>query len=73
MPEAHLYPNGNAIFYDPHGAQLTDMQECGLLGLIPFMERYPDATVYWAVWKKWAHKMHPEEVRGLVRMLRERG
>jgi len=48
---AYLFGNGNAIFFDKAGKQIVDLQRLGLCGLHKFVERYPDAPIYWSIWK----------------------
>jgi len=48
---AYLFGNGNAMYFDDAGEQIIELQQLGLCGLHGFVERYPDAPVYWSIWK----------------------
>lgn len=47
---AYLFGNGNAMFFDETGEQIIELQRLGLCGLHGFVERYPNAPVYWCIW-----------------------
>lgn len=67
---AYLFANGNAIFFDHAGEQDTDLQALGLCGLHGFVQRYPEATVHWAVWNKHAEPVPADALPWLLRHLR---
>lgn len=61
-PAAYLFGNGNAIFFDGLGNQITDYQELGLSGIYPFRHEYPEAPIYWAIWGHGPRSRAAEEV-----------
>lgn len=69
-PAAYLFSNGNAIYVDEDGEQLTAHQRDGLAGLHAYREDYPDATIHWAVWPEHAFEIPDESVDNLLRYIR---
>ena len=65
-PAAHLFPNGNGIFFDEAGEQITELQIHGLSGVHGFVERYPDAPVYWSIWGVAEQEVFKEMLPGLL-------
>lgn len=49
-PCAYLFGNGNALFFDEVGEQITAFQTYGLSGVHLFRDRFPEAPVFWAIW-----------------------
>jgi hypothetical protein len=70
MQSAYIFCNGNAIFFDEKGEQIIAFQKYGVCGLHQFVKKYPDAPVYWAVWKESAHQIDKDVVPWLLRHLR---
>lgn len=50
--------------------QITELQALGLCGLHGFAERYPEATVHWATWGKYAEVIPHNLLPWLLRHLR---
>ena len=75
-PSAWLFPNGNAMFFDEEGKQIVSLQKKRLCGLHEFVERYPDAPVYWAVWAygelRWAHEIPKDSIPWLLQCVRKK-
>ena len=67
---AYLFANGNAIYFDHVGEPDTELQALGLCGLHGFALRYPEATVYWATWGKYAEVIPRDLLPWLLRHLR---
>ena len=68
---AYLFSNGNAMFFDERGEQIPKMQKFGLCGLHDFVVFYPDAPIYWAVWRQGNYPIHPDSIPWLLRCLRK--
>lgn len=57
MPEAYLFANGNALYFDEDGEQITELQTDGWGAVQRFKERYPEASVHFAVWRDSAYEL----------------
>ena len=68
---AYLFPNGNAMFFDNLGQQIHKFQKFGLSGLHDFIEFYPDAPVYWSVYRKSNAEIPKELLPWLLRYIRK--
>lgn len=49
--EAHLFANGNAMFFDENGKQIGHLQGLGIGGVHEFTRAYPAADVFWSIWR----------------------
>lgn len=49
-PAGYLFGNGNAMFFNETGEQIVQFQQHGIRGVHLFVDEYPDAPVFWALW-----------------------
>ena len=68
---AFLYSNGNALFFNSDGEQNAEMQMLGLCGLHQFVKEFPDAKVYWSIWRERTEEIPKKVLPYLLRCLRE--
>lgn len=50
-PEAILFTNGNALFFNEDGEQIPEIQQKGWMGVHEWRRDYPDAKVKVADWR----------------------
>jgi len=67
---AYLFPAGTAMYFDRDGEQIAEFQKDDLAGLHAFVEAYPDAPVYSAVWGEDRHEMSEQAVQNRLRYVR---
>lgn len=70
-PSAHLFGNGNAIYFDENGEQIVQLQRLGLSGIHHFVERYPEGEVFWSIWNFGEGKLDREAIPWLLRHIRK--
>jgi hypothetical protein len=71
MASAFLYSNGNALFFDEEDEQIAKLQKQGLCGLHSFVKLYPNAPVYWSVWRESNWEIPKTSVPWLLRHVRK--
>lgn len=69
-PSAFLFCNGNAVYFDEKGHQISELQLLGIKALSEYRKQFPTAPIMWAVWRKWAHEMSEECIKSLIEQLR---
>jgi hypothetical protein len=52
MAEAYLFSNGNAMYFNDVGEQLSELQGQGFFSLKAFVERYPAGRVFFSVYNE---------------------
>ena len=70
-PSCYLFCNGAAMYFDEAGNQIHDFQCYGMTALKRFVERYPEAPVHWALWRKGSQIMTKESIQDLIRIIKE--
>ena len=70
-PSAYLFCNSAAMYFDEAGNQISDLQCFGISALKRFVERYPEAQVHWAIWRKGSQIMDKQSIQDLIRVLKE--
>lgn len=70
-PCAYLFSSGAAMYFDSEGKQICELQCYGISGLKKYMQRFPEAEVHWAIWKKSSQKLDKLSIESLVKYLKE--
>lgn len=69
-PSAYMFCNGSCMFFDQEGNQIRKLQIKGLSGLKKFLKKYPDAKVYWSVFRESNHLIHADCLPYLLKHLK---
>lgn len=69
---AYLFRNGNAVYFDEDGNQMVTYQKLGLCGLHAFHAKYPEAPVYWSVWREHNTPIPRDIIPWLLRHIRQK-
>ncbi len=63
---AYLFGNGNAMYFDESGSQISNLQGHGLSGVHEFIRQHPDAPIYWSIWGEAKQQIHPNVLKYII-------
>ena len=70
-PCAYIFYNGHVIYFDDNDDQIPSLNKLGLSGLKTFIEKYPEADIYWGVWLKDSGKIPKGSVKSLLKYIKD--